>query len=86
MKIMPSWYLAVLNFAIRRVVACGFVGVGMLLTVLNLQYLQPGATIDFNGQPSNDLFIRFVSVGFPALVAFFGVLLFRAKPIGGTHG
>lgn len=73
-------YNRFLFFLIRRVVAPGFVLFGSLLTLVNLPSLAPGATIEFNGVPTDDLVIRSISVLMPLVVAILGVMLYRAKP------
>jgi len=80
---MNNWrslYWNFFNFLTRRVMALGFVGVGIILSVSALPNLLPGGTVQDNGVPSDDIVLRTFSVVFPLIVSLLGVLLFRAKP------
>jgi hypothetical protein len=80
MKLL-DWYERLLNAGIRRFVAAAFIGVGGLIALLNLRFLVPGATIELNGEPTSDILTRLVSVILPALIALFGVYLFRLNKL-----
>jgi hypothetical protein len=74
-------YWRVFNFMIRRVVAVGFMVVGVILVVTWLpSLLDPNGSIPVNGIPDHDLGMRLFGVVLPAIVAVLGVLLFRSKP------
>jgi hypothetical protein len=75
-----EWHFKVLNALVRRVLAPGFIIVGTILTLYGVRYLMPGATINVNGVPSDDLLMRIVGVAMPLSAVALGVLLFRAKP------
>jgi hypothetical protein len=68
------------NFLVRRIVALGFVAVGLILTLYGLPNLLPGGTILVDGISSDDLVLRWVSVLLPLVLALFGVALFRIQP------
>ena len=73
-------YWRLFNFLVRRVVAVGFVAVGLVLCLWFFPSLiDPNGTIPVNGVPQSDLFYRLVAVVLPALVAGLGVLLFRLR-------
>jgi hypothetical protein len=76
---LPAWCQKILSFLVRRMIAPGFVFVGGLLAIIDLRFLVPGVTIDYNGQPSSDIGIRLTCVLFPVLMAIFGGVLFRVK-------
>jgi hypothetical protein len=75
-----SLYWRIFNFFVRRVVAVGFVVVGLVIGAVNLSSLLPGGTINVDGSPSSDIVLRLVAVLLPIVVAAIGVALFRVAP------
>lgn len=73
-------YWRVFNFLVRRVMAVAFVIGGVILTCTSVPAIFPGATINVDGVPSDDLFFRWAAVVLPMLVATLGVALYRVKP------
>jgi hypothetical protein len=83
---LMSLYWRIFNVLARRVVAPGFILVGLVIAVVNTPALLPGGTIPVEGSPSTDLVMRIVSVVLPLLVSALGVALFRAKPFNPEEG
>jgi hypothetical protein len=73
-------YWRVFNFFVRRVVAVGFMVIGLVIAIGNSPSLLPGHTIDVNGTPNDDIVMRCIAVFLPLVAAVLGLLLFRAKP------
>jgi len=73
-------YWRFFNFVLRRIVATGFMLIGLIVASSQARSLLPGGTVDVNGAPSGDLILRILAVGLPLFVSVFGVFLFRAKP------
>jgi hypothetical protein len=73
-------YWKIFNFSARRIVAIGFVLVGVVLAGYGVFGLLPGGTVQVNGVPSNDLVLRWAAVVLPLAVACFGVALYKAAP------
>jgi hypothetical protein len=70
----------IFNFLVRRIVAVGFVAVGLILTLYGLPSLLPGGIVLVDGVPSDNLVLRWVAVILPLVLALFGIALFRAQP------
>ena len=70
----------IFNFVARRVIAIGFVVIGLLIGIVNAPVLLPGGTIPVDGVPNDDFVLRLASVFLPLLVAALGVALFRTEP------
>lgn len=68
------------NFLIRRIIALGFVFGGIILFIYGVPSILPGGTVQFNGEPTDDMVLRFFSALFPLVVVVLGIFLFRAKP------
>lgn len=73
-------YWQFFNFLVRRVIAVGFILGGAILFIYGLVNILPGGTVQFNGQSTDDLFLRFFSALFPLIVVMLGIFLFRANP------
>jgi hypothetical protein len=73
-------YWRIFNFLARRIVALGFVFVGLIVAMANVQSALPGGTINVNGVPSDDLVFRLAAVFLPSLVSGLGVALFFVTP------
>jgi hypothetical protein len=74
-------YWRFFNFMVRRVVAVGFALVGSLIAISAIPaLLDPNGTIPVNGVPEHDIFYRLFAFLLPAIIAVFGVLMYRAKP------
>jgi len=69
------------DFYVRRVFAVVAMFVGLILTLVDIPTMFPGHMINVNGVPSSDLVERISSVALPLLIALFGLILFRAKPL-----
>ena len=72
-------YWKFFNFVLRRIVAVGFMLIGLVVAFSQVRSLIPNGNLD-DGVPSGDLTLRILAVGLPLLVSVFGVFLFRAKP------
>jgi hypothetical protein len=81
-----DWYERILSVVVRRFIALAFIGVGGLISLLNLWFVVPGATIELHGEPTSDIVTRIFSVILPALVAAFGVFLFRLEKLPFSRG
>ena len=75
-----NMYWSILNFVVRRVVALGFIAIGLLVAASGAPGLLPGGSVQMNGAPSDDLVLRMAFVLLPLLVAVLGVALYRVKP------
>jgi hypothetical protein len=73
-------YWKLLNFLVRRVVATGFVAVGLLVAATGLPGLLPGGSVQVNGAPSDDMVLRVAVVLLPLLVSALGLALYRVRP------
>jgi hypothetical protein len=74
-------YWRVFNFMVRRVVAVMFVIVGLIGALSSLPALfNPNGFIPVNGIPDRDIVYRIIAFALPAVMAVFGVLIYRAKP------
>ena len=73
-------YWKIFNFVVRRVVAVGFVLVGIVVGGFGVPALLPGGTTQVDGVPSDDLVLRLAVVLLPLLVTVLGVALYRAEP------
>ena len=74
-------YWRAFNFIARRVVAPAFALVGGLGALSGVPALiDPEGTVLVNGVPDHDLVWRIIAVALPAVVAVFGVLMYRARP------
>lgn len=60
--------------------APSFVVVGLVLFFTSIPNILPGGTVQYDGAPTDDFLFRVISVLFPLIVSFLGVLLFRIKP------
>ena len=69
------------DFGARRVVAPGFIVVGLLVAAVGMPAVLPGGIVLVNGVPDDDLVMRWASVLLPLLVSGLGVALYRAKPL-----
>ena len=69
-----------LDRIITRAVSVGFAGIGGLLGLANLRYLFPGATMMWNGKPTDDLLLRVIACVLPFVMSVLGVLMYRAHP------
>ncbi len=70
----------VLDFVGRRVISVIFAIGGTILAVVNLRFLLPGATMEFDGKPTDDIVLRTVAFVFPLVIAVLGVLMYRVPP------
>lgn len=70
----------VFNFMVRRVMAVGFVFVGLVLVAYGLPTLLPGGTIKVNGVPSDDMVYRLFGTLMPLVACVLGVALYRTRP------
>ncbi len=70
----------VFNFMVRRVMAIGFVFVGLVLFAYGLPTLLPGGTIKVNGVPSDDMVYRLFGTLMPLVACVLGVALYRTRP------
>jgi H+/Cl- antiporter ClcA len=75
-----SLYWRIFNFLVRRVIAVGFVVVGFVIGLVNLNSLLPGGTIKVGGSPSSDIVFRLAAVLLPIVVTALGVMLYRVAP------
>ena len=75
-----SMYWRIFNFLVRRVVAVGFIVVGLAVGLMSLPALLPGGTVNIDGSPTSDIALRLVSVFLPLVVGALGVALYRAVP------
>jgi phosphoribosylcarboxyaminoimidazole (NCAIR) mutase len=67
-------YTRVFNLMVRRVVAVGFVIVGLIGALSSLPALiDPNSSIPVNGVPDRDIVYRVIAVTLPAVMAVFGV-------------
>jgi hypothetical protein len=73
-------YWKFFNFIVRRVLAIGFIGVGLILAAYGLPNVLPGGTVLVNGIASDDLVFRWLSVLLPLIAVALGVALFKAAP------
>jgi hypothetical protein len=73
-------YWKLFNFLVRRVVAFGFIAIGLLVAASGVNGLFPGGSVQVNGVPSDDLVLRVALVLLPLLVVVLGVALYRVKP------
>lgn len=60
--------------------ATAFISGGFILFLYGVPSILPGGSAQLNGQPTDDMVIRFFSAFFPLIVVVMGVFLFRAKP------
>jgi hypothetical protein len=72
-------YWRFFNFLVRRVMVVAFAVGGVILACTGVQSIFPGATINVDGVPTDDLFFRWVAVVLPMVVAALGVALYRVK-------
>jgi hypothetical protein len=73
--------LAAMDYLLRRVVSIVFIMGGMVMVIGGIAtLLDPDATVMVNGSPERSVVFKLVLVLVPAVVAFVGVLLFRARP------
>jgi hypothetical protein len=74
-------YWRVFNFMMRRVVAVMFVIVGTIGALSSLPALfNPDGSVPLNRIPDRDIVYRIIAFALPAVIAVFGVLIYRAKP------
>jgi hypothetical protein len=73
-------YWRIFNFVGRRVLAPGFIAVGLILAAVNIPTLFPGGSVNLDGSPSNDIVFRLFGVILPLLVAALGIALYRSRP------
>lgn len=69
-----------LERTVTRAVSVGFALIGGLLGLINLRYLLPGATMLWNGKPTDDLVLRIAACALPLVISVLGVLMYRAHP------
>ena len=79
MQIMNSYWLF-FNFMVRRVVASGFVVIGLIIALSNFKAILPDGTIMMNGSPTDDIVLRAVSVFMPLVISVLGIALYRVEP------
>ena len=68
------------NFFARRIIAIGFIVVGLVLALYSIPYVLPGGTVLVDGVPSDDLIFRWFAVLFPLVIALLGAALYRVQP------
>jgi hypothetical protein len=69
-----------LERVVSRTVSAAFAAIGGIIGLINLRYLLPGATIDVDGKPTDDLVLRFLACALPLIVSGIGFLMYRAHP------
>ncbi|TFW33711.1 hypothetical protein E4O92_05815 [Massilia horti] len=57
-----------------------FIFGGTVSFIYGMSNILPGGTVQFNGQPTDDMVLRCFSALFPLIMAVLGIFLFRAKP------
>lgn len=73
-------YWRLFNFLTRRVLACSFLVGGIVLFIASVPNVFPGGTVQYDGQATDDMGFRVISVLFPLIVVVLGIFLFRVKP------
>lgn len=73
-------YWRAFNFAIRRILAVWFIIAGTFMALVAIPNLLPGATIQVDGRPSDDMVLRVTMVLLPLILSGFGIAFYRAKP------
>ena len=68
------------NFLTRRVMALSFIFGGIIMTMLSLPSILPGGTVMVDGNPSDDLVLRWFVFLLPLVVVLLGIALYRVAP------
>ena len=76
----PTWHANALSVVVRRIFAPAFIGLSAFMALINLRFLLPGASLNFNGQETDAFLPRLFAALMPFVFLSVGILLYRLKP------